>query len=246
MQSSQSIQTISMAQAIVQHLLTRIRTGEFGPGDRLPSERVLQSELGVGRLALREALARLSALGIIRVDHGKGAFVQAKASSHSLAHAMTPCFSERDPKAMEDLVHARELIEGELSGLAAQCRQDGDIQNLEAILENPDIALMDETELAEVDWAFHSEIARLANNDFLSLMLTAIRTHIHGYLVHYVRAVNDPLLVMDRHRPILQAIIEQNSDQARQLARAHVRDSKSKLQAYVEAQRKAMRPLTTG
>ena len=70
MSQAQSIQPMSKAEAIVQHLVGRIRAGEFGPGDRLPSERHLQRELGVGRLSLREGLARLSALGIIRVDHG--------------------------------------------------------------------------------------------------------------------------------------------------------------------------------
>ena len=97
---SQFIRPMSKAQAIVQHLVELIHEGAYGPGDRLPSERLLQEKLGVGRLSLREGLARLSALGIVRIEHGKGAFVQAKASSHSLAHAMTPCFSERDQKSM--------------------------------------------------------------------------------------------------------------------------------------------------
>jgi DNA-binding FadR family transcriptional regulator len=240
MPKSQLIRPMSKAQAIVQHFIGLIRDGEYGPGDRLPSERRLQDEFGVGRLSLREGLARLSALGVIRIEHGKGAFVQAKASSHSLAYAMTPCFSERDQRSMEDLVHTRELIEGELSGLAAQCRQEADIQKLEAILENPDITHMGEEELADVDLAFHLEIARVANNEFLEVMLTAIRTHIHSYLVHYVRAVNDPLLVVNRHWAILQTIIDQDPDQARQLARAHVKECKANLESYVEAQRKSI------
>ena len=240
MLESHVIQPMSKAEAIVQHLIGLIQDGKYGPGDRLPSERLLQENLGVGRLSLREGLARLSALGIIRIEHGKGAFVQDKASSDSLANAMTPCFSERDQKSMEDLVHTRGLIEGELSYLAAQCRQEGDIQKLEAILENPDITLMDEKELADVDLAFHFEIARVANNSFLETMFMAIRTHIHGYLIHYVQAVNNPLLVVNLHRPILQTIIDRDPDQARQLARDHVKECKSKLQAYVEIQRKSI------
>ena len=241
MPQSQYIRPMSRAEAIVEHLVGLIHDGEFGPGDRLPSERYLKEKLGVGRLSLREGLARLSALGIIRIEHGRGAFVQAKASSDSLAHAMTPCFSERNQKSMEDLVQTRGLIEGELSALAAQYRQESDIQKLKGILENPEIILMDEKELADVDLAFHLEIARVANNEFLEVMLTAIRTHIHSYLVHYVRAVNDPLLVVHRHWPILQAIIDQNPDQARQLARSHVKECKSQLQEYVEAQRRLAR-----
>lgn len=237
MLGSQIIKPMSKAEAIVQNLVERIRAGEFGPGDRLPSERQLQEEFGVGRLSLREGLARLNALGIIRVDQGKGAFVQARASSTSLAYAMTPCFSDRDMKSMEDLVQARELIEGELSALAARGRQEADIQKLEAILENPDVSLLDEKGLAGVDLAFHLEIARVANNEFLSVMLRAVRTHIHEYLLNYVRAVNDPSLVVSRHRPILQAIIDQDPDRARQVTRAHVKECRSNLQAYVEAQR---------
>jgi DNA-binding FadR family transcriptional regulator len=241
MSQLQSIRPMSRAEAIVEQVVGLIHDGEFGPGDRLPSERHLKDKLGVGRLSLREGLARLSALGIIRIEHGRGAFVQAKASSDSLAHAMTPCFSERNQKSMEDLVHTRALIEGELSGLAAQCRREGDIQRLKAILESPDIIRMDEEELADVDLAFHLGIARVANNEFLEVMLTAIRTHIHSYLVHYVRAVNDPMLVVRRHWPILQAIIDQNPDQARQLASDHVKECKSLLQQYVAAQRRLAR-----
>jgi len=235
----QAIRPMSRAEAIVEQVVGLIRDGEFGPGDRLPSERHLKEKLGVGRLSLREGLARLSALGIIRIEHGRGAFVQAKASSDSLAHTMIPLFWERSPKFVEDLVHTRGLIEGELSGLAAQCRREGDIQRLKAILENPDIIHMDEEEVADVDLAFHLGIARIANNKFLEVMLEAIRTHIHGYLVHYVRAVNDPSLVVRRHWPILQSIIDQNPDQARQLARVHVMECKSELQRLVMAKRRS-------
>lgn len=232
----QSIRRTSTAEAIVKHLVERIRDGEFAPGDRLPSERLLQEELGVGRLSLREGLARLSALGIIRIDHGKGAFVERAASSHSLAHALLPAFKVGDRKALHDLVQSRALIEAEVSGLAAQHRDEADIEILQTILNTPDIKLMNEEELAEVDLAFHMEIARVADNAFLVIMLKALRTHIHDYLVHYVRAMNDPVRVMKRHLPILQAIVDQDVEQARELARAHVVVCTSSLQAYVEGQ----------
>jgi len=52
-----------------------------------------------------------------------------------------------------------------------------EIQNLIAILKNPDIALMNEKELRDMYLAFHLDIVWVANNDLLTLMLKVIRTH---------------------------------------------------------------------
>jgi GntR family transcriptional regulator len=56
-------------------LRTRIRAGEFGPQDRLPSETALASEYGVSRVTVRTALRTLESQGLIDVRHGSGSFV---------------------------------------------------------------------------------------------------------------------------------------------------------------------------
>jgi len=45
----QSMQHMGRAEGMIQHRMARIRGGESGPGDRLPSEWLLQGELGVGQ-----------------------------------------------------------------------------------------------------------------------------------------------------------------------------------------------------
>jgi DNA-binding FadR family transcriptional regulator len=52
-----------------------ITTGDFPPGSRLPSERVLAADLNAGRTTIRLVLLRLSAEGLIRAEHGRGYFV---------------------------------------------------------------------------------------------------------------------------------------------------------------------------
>jgi len=47
-----------------------ILAGRLGPGDAIPSERVLAEEFGVGRHAVREAVKRLEQLGLVRISHG--------------------------------------------------------------------------------------------------------------------------------------------------------------------------------
>ncbi|MBM9505036.1 GntR family transcriptional regulator [Actinacidiphila acididurans] len=51
----------------------RLAGGELMPGDKLPSERVLVEELGIGRTALRQVLARLVAEGALEV-HGRSSY----------------------------------------------------------------------------------------------------------------------------------------------------------------------------
>lgn len=218
----------------MEHLLARIRAGEFGPGDWLPSERLLQEELGVGRLSLREALARLSALGIIRVDHGKGARIQQHIDKNAVINALVPSFPERNPKTLQDLVEARALIEGELAAKAARQHTQEDIERLKRILDEPGEALTNDRALAELDYSFHSEVARIADNAFLTVMMEALSNHIRSFLLHYVRAYRDPASVIDRHRPVLEAIIKGDPTRARDCARKHIDVCKSTLEAFIK------------
>jgi GntR family transcriptional repressor for pyruvate dehydrogenase complex len=231
----ETVRRTSTAEAIVQHLLTKIRRGEFGPGDRLPSERQLQIELGVGRLSLREALARLSALGVIRVDHGKGAFVQKNINGETIVNAFIPSFPDLNEKRLLDLVDARSLIEGELAAIVAEHRTNEDITRLNAILESGGQKIERYEELAELDYSFHREIARIADNQFLTVVVGALADHTRSFLLHfYIRTGREHSSVIKRHQPIIEAIVDRDPQRARECSRKHIDASKSNLKDYVK------------
>ena len=54
----------------------KIVSGEYKPGDALPSERDISESLGVSRIPVREAMKSLEYLGIVKQVRGKGVFVQ--------------------------------------------------------------------------------------------------------------------------------------------------------------------------
>lgn len=56
-------------------LLSRIFTGEFKPGDKLPPDRLLAEQLGVDRTSLRVALSELAGRGVVRAVRGSGVVV---------------------------------------------------------------------------------------------------------------------------------------------------------------------------
>jgi GntR family transcriptional repressor for pyruvate dehydrogenase complex len=231
---AESIRRRSTSEAIVDHLLERIRSGEYGPGDKLPSERELQAELGVGRLSLREGLARLSALGIIRVDHGKGAFVQEGIDAGAMHSVLVPLFPHSNARTLRDLVEARSLVEGEQAALAARRRTEQDLQALRELVDVSTEEIEGSREVARLDQRFHREIARIADNEFLAAMLGALAQHVQAFLRDYARALDDPRSVLDRHRPILEAIEAGDADTARSEARRHVDVCKSSLENYID------------
>ena len=66
----------TLAQSVAERLLALLRHGTFRPGDRLPPERQLAQDLGVGRSTVREALQLLAARDIIDARPGRGTVVK--------------------------------------------------------------------------------------------------------------------------------------------------------------------------
>ncbi|GLZ76008.1 transcriptional regulator [Actinorhabdospora filicis] len=70
---------------IADDLRADIRTGAFGPGDRLPSESDLVARYGVNRRTVQHAFGLLIAEGLVYSEHGSGRFVQGRPPVRRLA-----------------------------------------------------------------------------------------------------------------------------------------------------------------
>src|SRR4029450_12224241 len=58
--------------AFVRDLIER---GALKPGDRLPAERDLATQIGVSRPTIRAGLRTLAAMGVVRSRHGSGTYI---------------------------------------------------------------------------------------------------------------------------------------------------------------------------
>ena len=67
---------IALWRQIEEALTREIRTGVFKAGDRLPTEAELARRFDVNRHTLRRAMAALQTAGLVRVEQGRGTFVQ--------------------------------------------------------------------------------------------------------------------------------------------------------------------------
>src|SRR6218665_567716 len=59
-------------QTVLDYIESLLQRGTLAPGDRLPGERALVAQLGVGRSSVREALRVLDVLGLIHTRSGSG------------------------------------------------------------------------------------------------------------------------------------------------------------------------------
>ena len=63
---------------VVERITHLVRVGSLRPGDRLPPERELASQLGTARGTIAKAYAELARSGVIDVATGRGSFVSAR------------------------------------------------------------------------------------------------------------------------------------------------------------------------
>ncbi|NMG05122.1 phosphonate metabolism transcriptional regulator PhnF [Azoarcus taiwanensis] len=67
---------IALWRQIEESITREIRARVYKPGDKLPTETSLAAHYGVNRHTLRRAMAALQEAGLIRVEQGRGTFVQ--------------------------------------------------------------------------------------------------------------------------------------------------------------------------
>lgn len=64
-----------VTQVIVSELMADIASGKIALGQRLPSQRDLAVQFGVSQPTVREAISALTAMGLVEVRHGSGAYI---------------------------------------------------------------------------------------------------------------------------------------------------------------------------
>jgi len=112
----------SVPDEVFDQILDDVVSGEFAPGEALPSERRLAEVLGVSRPAVREALQRVAQAGVGEVRQGDATTVRdyrRHASLDLLPRLLLPR-GELDPSVARSILEARLLIGPQVARLAAE------------------------------------------------------------------------------------------------------------------------------
>jgi GntR family transcriptional repressor for pyruvate dehydrogenase complex len=162
----------TLSQAVSAAVLARIRSGEFGPGDRLPTEKLLMQEYGVGRNSVREAVQALVTLGLVDVRPGRGATVIGIESDTVMDSETISVLLKEG--AVDDLYDFRRLLEVEIASRAAVAATQRDLDEIAACIRAFESALEQGRPISELDDEFHAAVARASHNAIYATVLDAV------------------------------------------------------------------------
>jgi GntR family transcriptional repressor for pyruvate dehydrogenase complex len=166
---------LTLSQKIERKIEEAIRQKKLLPGTKLPSEKELCGQFAVSRTALREALRRLSARGMIDIRKGSGIYV----TELKIEDAINSLHLFYDLRFNSDLIlqiiEVRRLFEPEVARLAARNRTDNDIKTLQKNLVELERSNPDNTQL-EVDIInrFHMNLANATHNPIVIISLEPV------------------------------------------------------------------------
>jgi GntR family transcriptional repressor for pyruvate dehydrogenase complex len=207
---------------IYRKLITQIITGAWTAGSRIPAERQLGQQLGVGRASLREALKALEIMGLIETRLGDGTYVCKR--SEFLSRPLLWAITSSPGTDVHELVEARKLIESELAALAAERATADDLKQLGVHLDRMEESLEQQSEFLAADIEFHLAVAQAAHNNILLNALQLIRNLLQNWIGVSLQVPGVAEKALEHHKAIFLAIAKKNSARARTCMQIHLEE----------------------
>ncbi|MBQ5951938.1 MAG: FadR family transcriptional regulator [Lachnospiraceae bacterium] len=220
----------TVADTVFERLFKRIASGEFLPGDKIPSENELCAQWGVSRNTLRSAINRLATMGILETRRGDGSYVR-QFGVQTYINTFIPAMLINEDSLME-LIQLRKAIEVASARLAAERATPEDIEALEDCYEASTRAGENMKVYAESTVDFHYQVAVTSKNQIFSTMMEIIKFIITSKMENFLVFSRNDKNSTYYHFMILQAIKNHKPDEASFLMEAHMNFLVSKVQEY--------------
>ncbi|MGE3807911.1 MAG: FadR/GntR family transcriptional regulator, partial [Gemmataceae bacterium] len=211
----------SLVDTVVERIQTVIRSGHYGPGDRLPTETELIKQLEVSRTVLREAIGRLEAMGLVSVQGSRGMFVGDTGSLLSCVKLVRSALTI-SPRELRKFTEFRCAIECEAARHAAARASTEDLAELEAMCEEIGRPELNNLQAFELDFRFHRKLLELTGNELMFNVMEVVREFVLASIVEGGHEKRDPQVTQSGHRAILQAIRAADPDAAERAMREHM------------------------
>ncbi|RWZ68027.1 FadR family transcriptional regulator [Labedella populi] len=218
-------------QTVLRSVETDLLAGVLKPGDRLPGERALATDLGVGRSSVREALRVLEVLGLIRTATGSGPSSGAiiVSTPRGGMSALLRLQVAASGFAVADIVDTRLVLETSIAATLARHAASGTAPKLtesESLLDAMEDASLSPAEFLALDARFHASLAEAAGNQVIVATMAGLRDSIESYVVAGVPTLpswpDAVARLMREHRDILAAVRAGDADHARGVVHDHI------------------------
>jgi DNA-binding FadR family transcriptional regulator len=223
----------------VERLLTAIRLGMVGPGERFPPEREFAGQLGISRITLREALRELQAAGYVESRRGRhgGTFVTGAPAGPSRGEARR--IARERSGGLADALTFRMAVETgaaqTLAQLAGGRQPSGDATRVRAVLAErlAGVNRAGPGDYRRADTLFHLAIAELTGSGLLAAAAADARLRLNDFLdaIPILRHNIEHTAV--QHAAIAGAILAGDPEAARRAVAEHLEGTAALLRGFL-------------
>jgi DNA-binding FadR family transcriptional regulator len=221
----------------VERMLTVIKLGLIGPGERFPAERELAAQLGVSRLTLRDAIHELHSAGYVCSRRGRfgGTFVTYDRPAPDSAELAR--LARQDGDKLTDALTYRLAVEsGAAEALAvrfaAAVDAAGDARaTLLARLADVNRAVPHD--YRRMDTLFHLCIAELTGSSLLTSAAADARMRLNDLLNAIPVLPRNITHAARQHAAIVESILAGDADRARRDVAEHLEGTAALLRGFL-------------
>jgi GntR family transcriptional repressor for pyruvate dehydrogenase complex len=209
---------------LAQRIVRSIDQNGLGPGDKLPTEKLMMETYEAGRGTLRESLRFLELQGVLSFKPGPGGGpVVEKPSATNLATTLT-ILLQFDHAPYRVIAEARQAFEPLMAELAAERIGPEQLAELEQTLVDMEANIQDTDTYLESNQRFHEVIAWASGNSLFGFLVDVMvgGMDISGATQGIEYPVRRRNAVLAAHRSIYDAIKGGDPAQAGQAMRKHV------------------------
>lgn len=227
-----------LAHGLAETLVSDILNGVYPPHSALPSEQELAQISGVSRLTVREAVKSLSAKAVLRVEQGRGTFVNPPDQWSPLDPVLLVARSMHNSDRVtlpRKLLEARQVVEIAVAGFAAARRTPEHLEMMHQALERMQEAHehADVEGFVQADMGFHQAILAAADNPFITALFAPLeqvlligRRQTSAFFEERVHAI-------EKHATIDEAISAGDPAAARLAMADHMKQTEEDFDAFV-------------
>jgi DNA-binding GntR family transcriptional regulator len=183
-----------------------IVTGRFQPSERLIEADVAR-ELGVGRSAVRTALARLEHEGLVEHERHRGARVRLVSAQEAV-----------------EIIETRAVLEGVAARHAARNASPEDVEELEHILEGMRrrVDAGDLLGASDQNAVLHGRILEISAHGTVARLIATLKSQLVRFQYRTILLPGRSEHSFGEHAAIVQAIAVRDSQAAEQAMRTHL------------------------
>jgi GntR family transcriptional repressor for pyruvate dehydrogenase complex len=227
-----AVRTESLSWSIIRQIREALFSGKLKPGDFLGSEITLAQQFGVSRMAARDALRSLSAMGIVEIRMGSrgGAWVTT-GNPERMVDALAIQLRLIGVSSVE-LLEAQGAMSVVAAELAAGRATEQDVERMRLAARATEGAGNDPQAFTTSSLRFHESVVEASQNRVLVAQFRALETVLGPLLV----ANTNPAVarrVIKSNTALLAAIVAGDADAAGRVMRERVAAIRTKLLGVV-------------